>query len=216
MRLGQPRIEPVERLAQSAIQGVDRSVALLGRDFLGLSDDDLDHGHRADLGGGRGAFTQDAEAFQPEEGLVGAQRLADQQLEAAIGALELIALVLKFLEPFNDTFDDGVVLVDVRRQLADAVDDRAAPGHLAHQEAARVAHGLGGNMFKGDRALLDPVHVHAGLVGEGLAPDERHVVDQEDVGHLGHAPHGGGQQRQAGVGDAGVAQLELQVADQAR
>ena len=108
------------------------------------------------------------------------------------------------------------MLVDVRRQLADAVDDRAATGHLAHQEAARVANGLGGDMLEGDRALLDPVHVHAGLVGEGLAPDERHVVGQDDVGHLGHAPHGGGQHRQAWAGDAGVAQLELQVADQAR
>ncbi len=71
-------------------------------------------------------------------------------------------------------------------------------------------------MLERDRAFLDAVHVHAGLVREGLASDEGHVVRHEDVGDLGHAADGRSQRLHLLVGDAGIAPLKLQIGDQGR
>ena len=70
---------------------------------------DLDHGLAA-LAAGR-PLADDAEALQLEEGLVLPQGLAHQEVEAAVGALELVAVLLQLLEPRQDLGDHRAVAV---------------------------------------------------------------------------------------------------------
>ena len=71
-------------------------------------------------------------------------------------------------------------------------------------------------MLEGTGDLQHPVGVHAGLVGEGVVPHVGHGVGQVQVGDGGHLPGAVRQQLQPLLGDAGDAQLQLQVGDHRR
>ena len=99
------------------------------------------------------------------------QRLADQQLEGALGGLELVALVLHVLDALQQ-FAAGVLAQAVGEPvLLQFVEDVAAPGEVAQQHPLAVADGLGLDVLVGGRVLQYRADVHAALVGEGAPAD---------------------------------------------
>ena len=82
-----------DRIAQRPVERVDGAVALGGADVALAADPELDR--RLGLDPAVGALLgDDAEALEPEERLVAARLAPQQQLEGAVGRLELVAAVL--------------------------------------------------------------------------------------------------------------------------
>ena len=88
--VGQVRVDLADRVAQRAVERVDRAVALGGADVALAVDPDLDRRLGLDLA--VGALLDDhAPGLEPEERLVVAGLAAQEQLERAVGGLELVA-----------------------------------------------------------------------------------------------------------------------------
>ena len=114
-----------------AVAGVDAVLRLDGDGGGGLGF--LDALHR------RG----DLEVDQIEEVHAGVQGLADQQLEGALGGLQLVAQVLHLLDAFEQ-LAAGVFVEPVGEAvLLELVEDVAAAGEVAHQDALAVADRVG-------------------------------------------------------------------------
>ena len=144
--------------AQRPVERVDGAVAL-GRAHVALAvDPDLDRGlglHPAVL-----ALLDDRPPrLEPEQRLVLAGLLADQQVERAVGRLELVAAVLEVLDPIDDAC--GGLAVHVAAGL-----DGALARQLGDQDAAVGAHLRRVDVLEGARVPVDPGHVHAALVSE--------------------------------------------------
>ena len=98
--VGDVRMLLGDRIAEGAVERVDRAVALGGADVAGLADPELDR--RLGLDPAVGALLgDDAEALQPEQRLVAARLTAQQQLERRVGGLVVVAAVLAVLEPLD-------------------------------------------------------------------------------------------------------------------
>ena len=86
----QVRVDLADRVAQRGVERVDRAVALGGADVALAVDPDLDRRLGLDLA--VGALLDDhAPGLEPEQRLVDAGLAAQQQLERAVGGLEVVA-----------------------------------------------------------------------------------------------------------------------------
>ena len=100
--------------AQRAVERVDRAVALGGAHVALAVDPDLDRRLGLDLA--VGALLDDrAPRLEPEQRLVAAGLLAQQQLERAVGGLELVAVVLELLDALEDARRAVVVELEAGR-----------------------------------------------------------------------------------------------------
>ena len=95
--VAQVRVDLADRLAQRAVERVHRAVALGGAHVALAAHPDLDRGLGLDLAVGA-LLDEHAPGLQAEQRLVLARLLAHQQLEGAVGGLELEALVLELLD----------------------------------------------------------------------------------------------------------------------
>ena len=113
------------------------------------------------------------------------QGFADQQLEGAFGGFEFVAFVLHLLDALEQ-FAAGVFVEAVGQAvLLELVDDVAAAGEVADQDALAVADEFGLDVLVGGGVLEYGADVHAALVGEGALADEGLVVAQRQVGQFG-------------------------------
>ena len=96
----------------------------------------------------------------------------DQQVERALGRLELVAGVLLGHHFGQDLLQQLLVVLHV--VLGGHGRDRRAARKLAHQDPPLVAHGLRDRCARSwRRTRADAADVHSALVGEGAAADER-------------------------------------------
>ena len=135
------RVEGSQRLAQGAVERVDRAVAVGGGVEHLAVDLDLDRRLGEELPAGalldEDGVVDDAEG----RGVVG--RVAtDQQLERRLGALEREALVLELLDQLRELagIDEALELVP---QLPRPDLGVGLAAQLGHDEPAGVAHGAG-------------------------------------------------------------------------
>ena len=124
----QVRVDLADRVAQRAVERVDRAVALGGAHVALAVDPDLDRRLGLDLA--VGALLDDAAPrLQAEQRLVLAGLLAHQQLERAVGGLEVVAAVLELLDALGQP----------RARAASSSADAGRRGLLGHGAAARSA-----------------------------------------------------------------------------
>ena len=190
--LGQVRMELGDRLAQRTVERVDRPLALGGADVAPPVHPDLDRRLRLHLAV-IALLGDHPEALEPEERLVGAHLASQQQLEGGVGRLVLVAEVLALLQPLDGALRG--VGVEVDSGALGAADDGARARQLGDQDVAAVADQRGVGVLEGARVGLHPGHVHAALVGEGIATHvgpiwvRRQVAELVDeVGGLGQPP----------------------------
>ena len=186
--VAQVRVALADRLAQRLVERVHRAVAL-GRAHVALAvDPDLDR--RLGLDAAVLALLDDhAPRLEPEQRLVVARLLADQQVERAVGRLELVAAVLQLLDALDHARGG-------RRRPR-----RRAPATVPLPDSSETStRAVGADVGRVDvleRAgvAVDAGHVHAALVGEGVGAhvglvrvrrDVAELVDQ--VRDLGQAP----------------------------
>ena len=113
------------------------------------------------------------------------ERFAHQQFEGAFGGFEFVAFVLHLLDALQQ-FAAGVLVEAVGEAvLLELVEDVAAAGEVADQDALAVADGFRRDVLVGGGVLEDGADVHAALVGEGALADEGLVVAQRQVGQFG-------------------------------
>ena len=98
--LGEVRMQLGDRVAQRAVERVDRAVALGGAQVALAVDPDLDRRLGLDPAV-RALLGDDAEALEPEQRLVVAGLAAQQELERGVGRLVLVAAVLALLEALD-------------------------------------------------------------------------------------------------------------------
>ena len=125
---------------------------------------------------------------------------ADQQLEGAFGGFELVAFVLHLLDALQQLAAGVFVEAVGQAVLLELVDDVAAAGEIADQDALAVADELGLDVLVGGGVLQDGADVHAALVGEGALADEGLVVAQRQVGQFGDEAADRGEARRASPG----------------
>ena len=164
------------------------------------------------LAGGAG---RDFVAFDVEEVHAGAEGFADQQFEGAFGGFEFVAFVLHLLDALEE-FAAGVFFEAVGEAvLLELVDDVAAAGEVADQDALAVADEFRLDVLVGGGVLEDGADVHAALVGEGALADEGLVVAQRKVGQFGDEAADAGEAGEFLGADGGVVELEFEVGDDA-
>ena len=145
----------------------------------------------------------------------GAERFADQQFEGAFGGFQLVAFVLHLLDAFEQ-FAAGVFFEAIGEAvLLELVDDVAAAGEVADQDALAVADELRLDVLVGGGILQHGADVDATLVGEGALTDEGLVVAQRKVGQFGDEAADAGQAGELLRTDGGVVELEFEVGDDA-
>src|ERR1017187_6106712 len=209
--VGDLRIEPGKALAQADVQGVEGAVPGFGGAVnIVLRPDRDGGGGSGGVGGGPG---RDLVAFDVEEMQTGAEGFANEQLEGAFGGFELVAFVLHLLDALEE-LAAGVLFEAVGEAvLLELIDDIAAAGEVADEDALAVADELGLDVLVGGGVLEDGADVHAALVGEGAFTDEGLVVAQRKVGQLGDEPADAGETGEFIGADGGVVELELEVGD---
>ena len=125
-----------------------------------------------------------AEALEPEQRLVVAGLLAQEQVEGGVGGLEVVAAVLELLQPLDRVQRASGRQLDAR--LLGAREHRALARQLGHQQLAAVADDLGVDVLEGARVRAHAGDVHAALVRErvaahvGLVRVRRHVAQLVD------------------------------------
>ena len=132
-------------------------------------------------------------AFHIEEMQAGVEGFAHQQLEGAFGGFEFVAFVFHLLDALQQLAAGVLVETVGEAVLLELVQDVAAAGEIADQDALAVADGLGRDVLVGGGILQDGADVHAAFVGEGALADERLVVAERQVGQLGDEAADAGQ-----------------------
>ncbi len=94
------RVALADRRAQRLVERVHRAVALGGAHVALAVDPDLDRGLGLDAAV-LALLDDRAPALEPEQRLVLARLLADQQVERAVGGLELVAAALELLDALD-------------------------------------------------------------------------------------------------------------------
>ena len=150
---------------------------------------------------------------QLEEGREGFEPLAHQQLEGGVRPLKLVAPAFQLFQ----LLEQGPGLLGIHPHVGEDVLDflqhHRPAGHLRGGEAPDVAHQVGVHLLKGAGRFQHGGGVHPGLVGKGALPHVGHPGGQVHVGDGGQFPHTVGQVHQLLLGDAGNAQLQLQIGD---
>ena len=100
--VAQMRVDLDQRLAQRAVQRVDRAVALGGAHVALAVDPDLDRRLGLDAGRRRRFSTITRQDSSVNSGSYSPVSLAQQQLERAVGGLVVVAAVLELLDPLDD------------------------------------------------------------------------------------------------------------------
>ena len=212
--VGELRQHRADGSAQRGVDRVDRAVALGNPDaslgVVALADPDL-HGRLGREVAARQFVGDHPHRLDPEELRHLADRSAHQQLERGIGGLEVVALVLETLQFVDDLVD--LCTVELEADFVGLHLDRRPTGHLRHDESRPVADQFGVDVFVGVLRPDDGRHVQAGLVSERRRADIRSLGVDRTVERLGNVVTHGGQPFDATVGQAGVAELELQVRD---
>ena len=130
--VAQVRIGLGDRLAQRGVERVDRAVALRGADVALAIDPDLDGRLGLNLAV-LALLGHHAPRLELEERLVLAGLAPDQQVEGAVGGLELEAAVLELLDALDHARGGGVVELDAG--LLGAREHGAAARELGDQHA---------------------------------------------------------------------------------
>ena len=156
----------------------------------------------------------DAHALDVEEVLLPSGGAAHQQLQRGVGGFEVVALVFEALEVVDHAVDRRTV--HRQAELGRLHRDRRPPGHLGHHEAGAVADRLGIDVLVGVLGAGDGAGVEAGLVGEGPGADVGRLRADRPVEQLGDVVADARQLGQPAVGEAAIAELQLEVADDRR
>ena len=202
------RIGLGDRLAQRGVQRVDRAVALGRADVALAVDPDLDGGLGLDLAV-LALLGHHAPRLELEERLVLAGLAADQQVEGAVGRLELEALVLELLDALDHPRRGRVV--EREAGLLGAREHGPAAGELGDQHLARVADRGGVDVLERRGVGVDAGDVQPALVREGVLAHVGLVGVGDEVEELVEQVRGLGQPGQRG--QAVVPHLELEVGD---
>ena len=203
--VAQVRQALADRGAQRAVQGMHGAVALGGAHEALRADPELDR--RLGLHAPVGALLGDhAPGLELEQRLVLARLAPDQQLEGAVGGLELEAAVLELLDALDHPRGGRVVQVAARVR-----DHGALAGQLAHEHLARVADRGRVDVLERQRVGVDARDVHPALVRERVLAHVGLVGVGREVEHLRDQVRGLGQPLQRR--QARVAHLQLQVRD---
>ena len=152
-----------------------------------------------------------APGLQAEQRLVLAGLLAQQQLERAVGGLELVAVVLERLHPLEHA--RGRRVVELEARALGLVGDGAAARQLGDEQVAAVADERRVDVLERRRVGADAGGVQARLVGEGVLADVGLVGVGLAVEQLVGEVRDVGEPAQLLVGDDAVAHLQLQVGD---
>ena len=213
----QNRIGGADGLAQGRVEGVDRSVALGRGHHPGVVDPDLHRGlgqMTAVAGRGVGVVGDDPERLQLEEVGFPTGGPAQQQLEGAVGHLEVVAPVLEGLECLEDA-GEGVG-VELQSELLGLEGQGGSAGHLRHDEAGAVADRVGRNVLVGVAATGDGARVETGLVGESGGADVGLLGVGGHVDQLGDVVGDGREAFEAVGRDGADVELQREVGDGGR
>ena len=134
-----------------------------------------------------------------------------QQLERAVGRLELVAAVLELLDPLEHA--PGCHLVQLDADRGRLLAHAGAARELRDQQLALVADQRRRDVLERRGVRAHAGDMHAALVGEGVAPDVGLIGIRRDVEELVDEVGGLGQPRELLVGEAAKAELELEVGD---
>ena len=112
----------------------------------------------------------------------GAQGLADQELKSAFGGFKLIAQKFEVLDTFEQ-LAAGVLGQEVcDSMLLEFIEDVAASGKIAEQDALAIADDGGRDVLVGGRIAEDGGDVNSTLMGERAVADVGLVVAERQVG----------------------------------
>ena len=163
-------MDRLQGLAKSAVQSVDRPVALAHGVHDQIADFHFDSGFGPRLIASLG-FDIDAVGEPFELGLIDAGRLLHQQVEGGFCCFEFIAFVLQLLHAIEDFAHERLILDDLG--VAGVGQDRGLAGQLADQDTAFVADRRRVDVLVAGGVAGDTVGVHASLVRESARADER-------------------------------------------
>ena len=164
--VAQVRVDLGDRVAQRGVERVDRPVALGGADVALAVDPDLDRRLGLDLA--VGALLDDhPPRLEREQRLVLAALAPHQQLERAVGRLEVVAARAR--APSRDRRSRVAVASSTVRPAAAAFSAAVPrPDELGDEQLAAVADEVGIDVLEGRRVGPHARDVHPALVGEGV------------------------------------------------
>ena len=209
----QVREDRLQGLAQGPVHGVHGTVPFAHRVVDAAVDLDLDHrlGH---LGLPLGLLAAgDVKAQRSEAVAVEAHGAPREQLEGALGGLELVALVLQPLDLGQHLVDGRILLAQPGEEAPELGYHGAAPRLVRDQVAAAVSRRLRILLLVAAGVLVHGVDVDAALVGIGALADEGLAVVVGDVGRLGEEAREVHQPRHLVAADGGPPHLQLQHGD---
>ena len=190
--VAQVGVDFADRRAQRGVERVDRAVALRGAHVALAVEPDLDR--RLGLHAAVGALLDEyAPGLEPEQRLVLAGLPAQQQLERAVGGLELIAGVLEVLDALDHP--RGAVVAERHACVTCLLEHRAPPGELGDEHVAVVADEARIDVLEGGGVGTHGGHVHPALVGEGVLSHVGLVGVGDEVEQLVDVMGGGREQR---------------------
>ena len=174
------RVEHLECFTQSAVERIDRTVAVR----RSYSDSAVD----AELYRGGcavviviGQLVEHLVADEIEERLIFSDEAVNYQLERRIRALILIALVFFLLQDIEQLRDLRRILVEIGIELLYLLEHRRLAGHFRKQESPAVADGFGVDMLERFAEFQNTVGVHSSFMSKCAAPDKRHIPVQSDI-----------------------------------
>ena len=207
----QVRVGGVQGLAQGAVEGVDRAVAL----SHGVLPCAVDAQFHRGLGHGRPVVVLldgHGVVVEVEERLGEAGQPPHKQGERRLGRLEVVPQVLQALDLFQHLLLER--LVGCERRAGQFREDRAAARKFADQDPPRVSHQGRVNVLVGPLVAGHRRHVHAALVGERARPDVRLAGHHQHVGDVVDEARNVRQMGQALAAQALAAHLQFQVRQQ--
>ena len=160
-------ISPIA-VAQRVVERVHRAVALGGAHVALAVAPDLDRGLGLDLAVGA-LLDQHPPGLQAEQRLVALRLLAHQQLEGAVGGLELEALVLELLDALDDPLGELARRWRVRA-AARLLDDRALARELGDEHVAAVADDRRVDVLEGLASARTPAACRPALCANACLP----------------------------------------------
>ncbi len=175
------RVEIIQRLSQSGIKRVDRAVALADNVLGFVADPEFD-GRLGDNVTRRAFLNRHVIFDQVEKRLVRTHGLLDEQVEAGVGGLELVAFVLKLLNAKQ--YLSGQLLILGNLCLFKLGQYIGLAAQFGDQKPPLVADQLGRDMLVAALALAQGIDVQSRLVGEyGQEPVEL-AIDPEMIGYI--------------------------------
>ena len=209
--LRQMRMDLDERVAQRPVERVHRTVALGRADVALAVDPDLDRGLGLDAAVGP-LLDDRPPRLEPEQRLVVAGLLAQQQLERAVGRLVVIAAVLELLDPLDHAGPR-------RRRRARCPASRARACTVPLPESSEISTSrrlpttAGSMCSKVVGSAATPATCIPPLCANALRPTYGWSGSGVKLSSSSRKCAAGGQRPELLVGQALVAELQLQVRD---